>query len=387
MASRRQIRKAKVTVGEGGELVQVQPQKPKDIGKFTIEGRQYNHTSWRNAIKENISDILSKFMKPKEMQNFTNDKAMTHWEKAFTHESVDYNNNYELFEHYGDVVLKYLFTKYLITIYPGLKVSGYSRLQHYYQARGPQGRLSLKLGFMKLLRIRGIIDDMEKVRGDMFESFFGALSTIADESLPGLGAAVCYNVIVTVYDDEEIDIRKIELDPKSKYVQIFQRHGYTRGLEEITEIDNGIKLSVMVPYDANAFLKSNGIDIGDGTVIIAEGTGFSDQEIRDRVYEEALTELVKFGVTPEWSEMLKKGVDRSSADNVLLNDAMEKAKNEGFTDIYFSMDNKTPDKSRKVYQLYGITSNDKEILLANYKAQPTESDIDGRNGVLKNYLK
>lgn len=411
MATKRAVRKPRLVLGDEGDVVEIEPltpavtKKPKKVitkpkaeaesssytkpvmkqpAKQAEPVTKYTKGNWQNEIKRTIESILSPFMK--NTSKYTDEKAMKNWVKAFTHETVDPYNNYEVFEHYGDLVLKCLFTKYLLTIFPGLKVHEYAIMQNNYQDRKPQGQMADKLGFIKLLRVNErAIQDMEKVRGDVFESFFGALFTIGDEITDGLGAAVCYNTIVSIYENVEISTERSKQDPKTIYTQIFQRHGFRRGMEEIyNNNDNSIHLRVLVPYDANTFLKNNGIDIGNGTVLMAEGVGYNKKVLTNKVYQEALDRLKEFGVTPEWSGSLKKNKDLTTSDRVLLDKATLKAKENDFSDIYFGMDNKV--KTARVYQLRGFTSGGKDVLLSNYKAEPTETEVEGRNGALRSYI-
>lgn len=406
MASSRKKRSPTIKVDDEGEIVTLIPKKAvnkkssmkiaedfvpqnNEEDMFYINGVLFTQSTWEDDIKKTITKILTPFMVKRDLSKYLDKKAMKKWTKAFTHESFDYKDNYEIFEHYGDVVLKYLFTKYLLEIYPDLKVGQYSTLHSNYQARGHQGYMADKIGLFRLLRFSNSIVDINKVQGDIFESFFGALSTIGDDIIPGLGASVCYNAIVTLYENEDVSLDMAKKDPKTRFVQIFQRHGYTKDMEEISYVNGGgIKLSVLLSREANKFLKNNGIDMGsDGKIILAEGTGFSEPDIRQDTYNKALDVLEGFGVTPKWSERLKKNIDRSTVNEDLLEEAKKKALSRGFKDLVFTMDNKTSDKTSKVYEVKGVTKDGKEILLANYKARPRETDQEGRAGALKEYIK
>ena len=130
---------------------------------------------------EYIKSILSKFIKDESViSKIVTPKTISYWERAVTHESVNYNEkeNYEKLEFLGDGLLGYAFTTYLHD-YVGIKDRAViNNLLSHYLSKSYQPTMCKKMGIDKLIRVFPGIKIEDYILEDVFEAFFGAIEQL-----------------------------------------------------------------------------------------------------------------------------------------------------------------------------------------------------------------
>lgn len=170
-----------------------------------------------SRLKKNYLDVLT---------NATNIKV---YETAFTHISVDPDNNYEFYEILGDVTLNKAIVWYLKDRFSRLQnaagVKIIARLRINMVSRKNFAMLASRLGFHRFIRAE---DEFRVQRGmslmeDVFEAFFGATELLIDSIIsPGAGYGICYHLIKSILDTESISLRYEDLyDPITRLKETF----------------------------------------------------------------------------------------------------------------------------------------------------------------------
>lgn len=167
-------------------------------------------------------------------------EAMIIWADAFTHETYS-ENNYEDLEFLGDAILKGVFSKYLIKRFPNYHKREFTELNVAYMSKMYNGTLSKKLGLGPYIRSKSDKASLN-LEADVFESFFGALDTVADLVVPGIGNSLCYNMIVLLFQDVTISVEKTKGAPKTLVQQIFSRFD----LPPVIETSQGYQITVKI---------------------------------------------------------------------------------------------------------------------------------------------
>lgn len=112
-------------------------------------------------------------------KKFLSDMCMPHWKKAFLHESVNVNDNYEKYEFLGDIVMGYGFKKYLLE---DLQIKDHgvmTNLTNHYLSEKYQIVLAKKLNFHEIVEYNSQMELNEKMLEDVTESFFGVITMVA----------------------------------------------------------------------------------------------------------------------------------------------------------------------------------------------------------------
>lgn len=129
-------------------------------------------------MKSKIADILSNFVPNDKVKYFINSNNINYWEKALTHDSINYKYNYEKYEFLGDSFIGYSFSKYL---YFDLEIKSpeiLNNLLTYYMSKAYQPKIAQNMGIVDLAIISPKVDITPSIKEDLFESFFGIFSNI-----------------------------------------------------------------------------------------------------------------------------------------------------------------------------------------------------------------
>ena len=145
-------------------------------------------------------------------------KNMEIWTQAITHESIDLNANFETLETYGDNLLAYSMSQYLRKRFPDIQAQGLTEYKSRYMSKEFQGK------FTKQMKLTSWIKAEEtyignKIEEDVFESFSGALLTISNSILEGLGPIYVLNFLTLVLSDTEFDRKWLLGKPKTQLQQ------------------------------------------------------------------------------------------------------------------------------------------------------------------------
>lgn len=130
-------------------------------------------------MKEGITKILSNFIPTDQIKYFVNSKNIDYWEKALTHDSVNYKYNYEKYEFLGDSFLGYSFSRYLSY---DLKIDSpeiLNNLLTYYMSKSYQPLIAENIGIISLGKFNPEVRIDQSMKEDIMESFFGIFSNIS----------------------------------------------------------------------------------------------------------------------------------------------------------------------------------------------------------------
>ena len=245
------------------------------------------------------------------------------WTDAFTHETYSASKNYEELEYLGDAVLKYVFPKYLMATFEGIRKDELTNLNTYFMSRDHQAKMSQKLGLPSLLRIygyeHGYDGSIPAINGDLFESFFGAISKILDDIINGYGAIICYNMIIILYNNELDDIEEQitkYIPEKTQINQIFERLNVGRPICEHYDSGDMKNAEIVLNNTQVNYLKNHNIAIKSGDKSVKTPDEIS-QKLLQRYADGFAAEIIgKLNITK--SDIIVE----SSANqiNIVLND-------------------------------------------------------------------
>lgn len=376
----------------------------------------------RNFIKNLLQNIISK---QDVLLKLVDEKSMEVWKKAFTHETFSRSDNYEDLEFLGDAILKSVFTKYLMESFPTFHKNQYTELFSSYMSKMIQGEIARSMNFKEYIRVNSIEKASFNLEADVFESFFGALFTVSEIIINGLGFINCYNMIVYLYKNIKIDISKARGSPKTQVLQIFSRFDlssveeeviggptyqvtihakdkiisdlksigiYTNLLAQTTSskekdakfnaYDNAIKIldkaGVIKITESQRKSQDNLItfkvklsqshidflrryNINIKDPVIGEASADTKNQAEHRAYENALNFLNRIGITTEWAEKNKRLKEFQELGD-LGTRALEKAKQLGYKEIYFNIPKKTVTTKTSIIQLIGEKDNEVKVL-------------------------
>tara|TARA_Y100000591_G_scaffold264362_1_gene237743 strand:+ start:724 stop:1755 length:1032 start_codon:yes stop_codon:yes gene_type:complete len=183
-------------------------------------------------------------------------KGIQHYGFAFTHKSIDENNNYESYEFKGDSTANNCLVWYFSRRFPELNttdnVKTLARLKINYGSKKMFYTLGDKLGMWDYItagtetriiknkkkvgnsivnvEIENVIDikqtKKKSLLEDCFEAFIGVTQILLDEFVKnGMGYKICYNIISKLYDDLEIKLDHASLyDPKTRLKELFDKY-------------------------------------------------------------------------------------------------------------------------------------------------------------------
>jgi len=343
---------------------------------------------WLQGLQSFLNVLLQPLIKNQTDRNhYLDGAAMKIWAIAFTHETVSPSDNYEDLEFLGDAMLKAVFPKYLMKRLPHLHKGEYTELNVAYMSKIMQAKLSRQMGLGSHIRVTGIDRANLNLETDVFESFFGALDTISDSITPGLGFANCYNMIIHIFHDVDIDESKGRGSSKTQVIQIFVRFELPKPQEVVDNFTvNMVKFSVVLTREHIDFLGSYGVHITNPTIGSAEAP--TKKEAEFEAYTQALNMLLQLGITTEWAEDAKQFRDFSDPSVAqYVPQALERLAREGFRSMYFFIPRKTVTPKGAIVQLIGIREDGKyELLSYTYTTDRENSYRDAKTLVVRQYV-
>lgn len=409
-----------------------------------------NEKQWLHGLQSFLNNLLEPVIKDKAKRfRFIDGNAMKIWAEAFTHETVSPSDNYEDLEYAGDAVLKWAFPKYLKQRFPYLHKGEFTELNVAYMSKIKQAQLAREMGLGQYIRVKGIDRAILNLETDVFESFFGALEAIADSIVYGSGAAQCYNMIIHLFQNVEIDETKGRGSAKTQVIQMFVRFDLPKPREQspgaeitiqagpqlmgmlrargnvdpvighsisaekkdaeyeayaqvITSlIDNGlivvdaervtpqgrrgVDFTVSLRKEHIDFLRSYGVNIENPTIGYAMAP--TKKEAVFEAYTQAFNTLAEYGITTEWAEEAKQIRDFSEPSvSPYVAAASERLKNEGFQSMYFFIPRKTVTPKGAIVQLVGVRNNGiHEVLSYTYATDRENSYRNAKTLVVQQY--
>ena len=352
------------------------------------------YLKWRSELK----NFLRYAMLPRAVQSeaaldkLVNDDAMKIWEVAFTHESFNPNKgeNYEELEIYGDVVLDLAYMKFIMQSYPELDRSQLSELRTTYLAKPFQSKLSQEVGLGSF--IRTLYRKSIHMNEDALESFFGALETLGDQQFKfGAGAGIAYNMLVSLYQNVEIDMSATVANPKTIVKERYERMGIisTKAgqsvTEDITAEENGkVSFKIIMPNNGIAILKSYGIT---SEPVIAHAIEYTKKTASDVAYRQAVKYLDSIGLTKEFLEEVKRFREMENPEiKPYIALVQDRLKLDCIEYFYFT-EHHVKGKGQttgKYVQMIGVGKDGKKRVL-KMTTEPTEVVLEGKKDILTRY--
>jgi dsRNA-specific ribonuclease len=185
-------------------------------------------------FKELIFNLLKEAkLKMHYIKVLLDDDSMTFYSKAFTSDTADVENNYEVFEQLGDISANKFIVWYMHRRFPKLMCSQgvkvVARLRINYGAKQSFSSIAEKLGFWNFITA----SEEERSRckkpllEDAFEAFIGATEYLIDTKIHEcVGYSVVYNILESLFDKIHISLKYEDLyDAKTRLKELFDFYG------------------------------------------------------------------------------------------------------------------------------------------------------------------
>jgi dsRNA-specific ribonuclease len=343
---------------------------------------------WLQSLQSFLNTLLMPILPKDEVRyKYLGPAQMSIWETAFTHETVSPSNNYEDLEYLGDMVLKYVFPKYMMARMPHLSKSEYTELNVAYMSKMYQARLAQEMGLPQYVRVQGLDRVILNIEADAFESFFGALDKVTDTVVMGLGVNNCYKMITHLFTGREIDESKGRGSSKTQVIQMFVRFELPKPRDVVEDDGNGRStvFKVELTDEHLEFLRKYGLNIRDRTIGYAVGATKKEAEVE--AYNSALRKLASYGITTKWAEDARLNIDLSDPNVApYVPQARKRLAKEGFVRMYYFIPRKTVTATGAVVQLVGVRANgSQEVLVYVYAHDRTIGYRESKGHLMQTY--
>jgi len=334
---------------------------------------------WIQRVKDTIRKILTDIVPADQLELMLSDEAMKTWIKAFTHQSFIHGgvtDNYEKLEILGDAFLKATFIRYLMRRYENtLEPSHISALQDRYMSKVFQRQLAVNMGFQPLIRISDLKVNMS-ILEDVFEAFFGALIEVSDEIAEGFGYINAYNLLVYLLNPIQFNLSYAYGRSKTQIKEFFERLGWGVPIVTEMETDVGIRVIVSITPAGLAYLANRGIII-PREIGVAEAP--TKKVAMHEAYDNALSNLARYGITREWVRLEKEQWDLSNPDFLpYLEAARERLRRDGYTRMYFFVPRSGTNVRGCLVQLIGVQRDTYKhvVLISIPECDPVEGKVE-----------
>lgn len=139
----------------------------------------------------------------------SNDRLKRSFIRAFTHQSSDSDDNYELDEQYGDALIKAATVKFVHERFPTWPLDKRTRLISALISKSQLSQIGKSLGFMNLIQSNEPIvkDTLE----DVFESFISVLARVTESyfNTEGIEYVIVSRYLRKLYSTLSIDFEKL----------------------------------------------------------------------------------------------------------------------------------------------------------------------------------
>jgi dsRNA-specific ribonuclease len=185
------------------------------------------------------------------VNSFLNLDVLEMYKQAFTHSSVSKDKNYEVWETLGDGTMKGAIRLYSVRRFPEILVSDrasetLTNIGQNYESKKSFSKVFDYLGFDQISAYREELLHLHPqfqlstdriygdfvlnelfigIKEDIFEAFIGATNYLIDSKIQlGLGNAICYNILSSVLDEQEMELSvTASKDSVSKLKEIFDK--------------------------------------------------------------------------------------------------------------------------------------------------------------------
>lgn len=346
-----------------------------------------SHLQWLQSLQSFLNTLLTPILPKDEVRfKYLGPAQMAIWETAFTHETFSPSNNYEELEYLGDMVLKYVFPKYMMKRLPTLSKAEYTELNVVYMSKMYQARLAQEMGLSHFVRVKGLDRVILNIEGDVFESFMGALDSVTDTVVPGLGITNCMKMITHLFSTRELDVSRAKGSAKTQVIQMFVRFDQDKPTESSQENSDGtVSFQVSLSDDNLRFLHSYGVKIYGR--VIGDATGATKKEAEVEAYESALRTLAERGISTKWAEEARLNIDLMDPNVApYVPTAKKRLEREGYVRMYYFIPRKTVTKVGAVVQLVGVRANGaQEVLAYTYANDRTTGYRASKGSLMREY--
>jgi len=247
-------------------------------------------------FKDFLKNILKKTGVRKELIDIlTEDSSMLIYNNAFTSDSVDMDNNYQILEQIGDLTGNKFISNYMYERFPLLDrtegVQVVARLRINYGAKESFSEFARSLGFFDFITATNELrksNNMKDLLEDVFEAFLGATERILDRrKRVGVGYAVVYDILGTIFDNIEISLRYEDMyDPKTRLKELLEKDKKLYGKEQYRNDRTG------------SLVRSEVIRILNGVeTVIGVGVASLQTPAEEKAAQMALDNLAKKGIS------------------------------------------------------------------------------------------
>jgi dsRNA-specific ribonuclease len=376
-----------------GKMVIVQSTKKSKVPLYgkSLGKKDYDTESeWDKNFLKFLKSMLAPIAKEETINKIVNVNTLPMWKKAFTHETIDLNDNYEQLETIGDRVLELVFLKYLLRKFPDLSPQEITELKSKYMSKIYQGTTSRKLGFGDWIRVGNDISSIS-ILEDVFESFFGALFEISDMEIgDGVGYVMALKFLTMIFSDVEFDLSKAQGHPRSQIKEILEMLKLDPEITEPVATEKGTNVTIRISNETHDELVAlEKMDKNSSNVI---GVGFGPYKTNavNLAYSNALEYLESLGITRKWAEQQKELLDLMIPElEQYLEGALKRMEEEGYERIYLRTSRTSTKAGSVVIQLVGVYYDDgkkkeqKKILISGKYPDIQTGKID----VVRRYAK
>jgi dsRNA-specific ribonuclease len=328
------------------------------VGLITPEEKE----AWQRRLVAFLRTFLPKFITAPSLDAYLAPTFMQTWYDAFTHEVVDPNANYETLEFIGDVALENAIAKYLVTRFPKATKGQYNEMKRALVEKQGLKVVSRNLGLSSMLLT---FKNTQHIAEDVVESFLGALASVSDQLVAGLGDINVYNYVVWYYNQQDISPeREGQMPPKTIVQQTFEKFFDQKTVrQEDTKVPGGVLVKAVVPQNVVSDMKRiYGKDI---PAVLGEGVAPTAKAASAKAYQAARDLLNQLGITFEWAERVQREREFNAPEmQRYYQAAVEKARGEGFTELVLLKSSTLAGKEGTLVGLAGVQPNGKRTTVA-----------------------
>jgi dsRNA-specific ribonuclease len=340
-----------------GKMVLIRPKRSSNLklyDKSLIKKDNISEEEWDKNFEVFLKNILSPVAKEEIIHKIINSNTLSMWKKAFTHETIDLNDNYEQLETIGDRVLELCFLKYLLRKFPDLSPQEITELKSKYMSKIYQGTTSRKLGFGDWIRVGNDISSIS-ILEDVFESFFGALFEISDNIIgDGVGYVLCLKFLTLIFEDVKFDLSKAQGHPRSQIKEIFEMLKLDPEIQDVSISEKGTNVTISITdYTHNELVELEKIP-KNSTKVIGIGFGPYKTNAVNLAYSNALEYLEGIGITRRWAEQQKELYDLMVPElDMYIEKALDRMASENYDRMYIRTSRTSVKAGNVVIQLVG----------------------------------
>jgi len=270
------------------------------VGEFINPNPGIYFGDRNESFKTMILNVLKKYKVKKSIRDIlTTEENLTLYGCAFTSDTADINNNYEVYEQLGDVSCNKALVSYFYTIFPFLKkregVKVVARLRINYASKDTFAEIAEKLGFLPYISASYYTLEKERksLLEDVFEAFIGVTESIIDDyyrekGLIGIGYACIYKIITGIFETKDISLDYSKLyDAKTRLKEVFDMYKNNIGNAVYEERKNDNKETKIKIF----------MQLGNDKKILSESqsTHLNKSEIEQVASEIAINKLRELG--------------------------------------------------------------------------------------------